>query len=77
MKKSTLSLLLALCLLMSALTPAFADDATAAAQAVLDGKEYANVYKSSFSTSYPSLNYYATSYGMVREFATNCIEGLV
>ncbi|MBO4884203.1 MAG: peptide ABC transporter substrate-binding protein [Clostridia bacterium] len=78
MKKSMLSLFLALCLILTGvLTPALAEDAAAAAQAVLDGKEYANVYKSSFSTSYPSLNYYATSYAMVRQFATNCIDSLV
>lgn len=27
--------------------------------------------------SYPSLNYFSTSYATVREIATNCIDGLV
>ncbi|MBR4360823.1 MAG: peptide ABC transporter substrate-binding protein [Clostridia bacterium] len=73
-----MSLALALCLaLTGAAVPAFAEDASAKAQAILDGKEYATVYKSYFSTSYPSLNYFCTSYATVREFATNCVDSLV
>lgn len=71
MKKTRmLSLLLALCMVLSVSAPALSED-------VLDGKEYASVYKSSFSTSYPSMNYYATAYAKVREIATNCIDSLV
>ncbi|MBR6185651.1 MAG: peptide ABC transporter substrate-binding protein [Clostridia bacterium] len=70
-----LSLLLTLCLALALAAPALADDG--AAQAILDGKEYATVYKSYFSTSYPSLNYFSTSYATVREFATNCVDSLV
>ena len=71
----TLSWMLALCLAMTGMIlPALGEGQ---AQAILDGKEYANVYKSYFSRSYPSLNYYATSYATVREFATNCIDSLV
>ena len=78
MKKSIMSLILALCLVLSSVAlPALAEDAAAQAQAILDGKTYTNVYKSYFSTSYPSLNYYATTYATVREFATNCIDSLV
>lgn len=36
-----------------------------------------DTYKTYFSTSYSSLNYYATSYATVREIVTNCIDGLV
>ena len=68
------SLLLALCLALGLAAPALGEDA---AQKILDGKEYTNVYKSYFSTSYPSLNYFSTSYATVREFATNCIDSLV
>ena len=48
---------LALCLaLTGTVMPVLAEDVTAAAQAILDQKEYASTYKSYFSTSYPSLN---------------------
>ena len=71
---SLVSLFMALCLLLTgALMPAAAEDA----QAVLDGLEYTDVYSGSFSTSYPSLNYFSTVYGMVREIATNCVDSLV
>ena len=76
-KVRILSLLLALCMVLSVSAPALSEDAAAAAQAILDGKEYASVYKSSFSTSYPSMNYYGTAYAKVREIATNCIDSLV
>ena len=75
-KVRMLSLILALCMVFSAVS-AFAEDTAAAAQAILDGKEYSTVYKGSFSTSYPSMNYYATAYAKVREIATNCIDSLV
>ena len=69
-------MVLALCLVLAG-TVVSAQAEDAAAQAILDGKEYASVYKSYFSTSYPSLNYFSTSYATVREFATNCIDSLV
>ena len=71
----TLCLLLTLCVAAGAAAPALGENG--AAQAILDGKEYTNVYKSYLSTSYPSLNYFSTSYATVREFATNCIDSLV
>ncbi len=46
------------------------------AQAVLDGREYTDTYKTYFSTSYSSLNYFATSYATVREMVSNCIDSL-
>ena len=71
----TLSWMLAVCLAMTGMIlPALGEGQ---AQAILDSKEYTNVYKSYFSTSYPSLNYFSTSYATVREFATNCIDSLV
>ena len=70
-----LSLLTALCMALTAL-PALSEE-LAAAQAILDGKELSTVYKSYFTRSYPTLNYFTTVYGTVREFATNCIDGLV
>ena len=69
-------MVLALCLVLAG-TVVSAQAEDAAAQAILDGKEYASVYKSYFSTSYPSLNYFSTSYATVREFATNCVDSLV
>ena len=72
-----LALAAALCLALTGIVPALADDAASAAQAILDSKEYASTYKSYFSTSYPSLNYFSTSYATVREFATNCVDSLV
>ena len=77
MKRFTgmMAMVLALCLALAGFAPVCAEEA--AAQAVLDGKEYVNVYKSYFSTSYPSLNYFTTAYGTVREFATNCVDSLV
>ena len=70
-----LSWMLAVCLVMTGMIlPALGEGQ---AQAILDSKEYTNVYKSYFSTSYPSLNYFSTAYATVREFATNCIDSLV
>ncbi len=39
--------------------------------------EYEDVYKTYFSSSYASFNYYTTAYGTVREIVSNCIDGLV
>lgn len=36
-----------------------------------------SVYKTYFSSEYPSLNYYATIYGGVRGLAANSVEALV
>ena len=44
---------------------------------VLAGKEYRDVYKTYFSSSYSSFNYFSTAYSTVREIVTNCIDGLV
>ncbi|MBR6766345.1 MAG: hypothetical protein IKM02_00170, partial [Clostridia bacterium] len=40
-------------------------------------KEYENVYKTYFSSSYSSFNYFSTAYATVREIVSNCIDGLV
>ena len=48
-----------------------------AAEEILASKEYLNVYKTSFSSSYPSFNYYSTAYATVRSIVANCIDGLV
>ncbi len=39
--------------------------------------EYEDVYKTYFSSSYASFNYYSTAYATVREIVSNCIDGLV
>ena len=40
-------------------------------------REYEDVYKTYFSSSYASFNYFTTSYATVREIVANCIDGLV
>ena len=47
------------------------------ASSVLEGREYSDTYKTYFSRSYSSLNYFATPYATVREIVTNCIDSLV
>lgn len=48
-----------------------------AAQEITDGKEYKSVYRTSFSSSYASFNYFSTAYSTVRSIVSNCIDGLV
>ncbi|MBE5773998.1 MAG: peptide ABC transporter substrate-binding protein, partial [Clostridiales bacterium] len=59
--------------IMLALVLAFSFTASAT---TLD-KEYENVYKTYFSSSYSSFNYFSTAYATVREIVSNCIDGLV
>jgi len=40
-------------------------------------KKYTEVYKASFSSEYPTLNYYTSYYGGVRGLMSNCIDGLI
>lgn len=47
------------------------------AEEIIQGKEYLKTYKTSFSSSYPSFNYFSTAYGTVRGIVSNCIDGLV
>ena len=42
-----------------------------------DEKKYTEVYKASFSSEYPTLNYYTSYYGGVRGLMSNCIDGLI
>ena len=39
--------------------------------------EYERTYKTYFSSSYASFNYFSTAYATVREIVANCIDGLV
>ena len=48
-----------------------------AAEGIIGGKEYLKVYKTSFSSSYSSFNYFSTAYSTVRSIVSNCIDGLV
>lgn len=52
------------------------EEVLSSADAVMD-REYEDVYKTYFSSSYASFNYFTTSYATVREIVTNCIDGLV
>ncbi|GHU77939.1 peptide-binding protein [Clostridia bacterium] len=38
---------------------------------------YADVYKTYYSSSYASFNYFSTAYATVREIVANCVDGLV
>ncbi len=40
-------------------------------------RDFEDVYKTYFSSSYASFNYFTTSYATVREIIANCIDGLV
>ena len=40
-------------------------------------ENYLTTYKTYFSSSYPSFNYFSTSYATVRGIVSNCIDGLV
>ncbi|MBQ2662248.1 MAG: peptide ABC transporter substrate-binding protein [Clostridia bacterium] len=53
------------------------EDAANAVDKILEGKTFENVYKTYFSSSYASFNYYSTAYATVREIIANCIDGLV
>ena len=44
---------------------------------ILSTKEYLKTYKTSFSSSYASFNYFSTAYATVRSIVANCIDGLV
>jgi len=46
-------------------------------EAILSGKEFLTTYKTSFSSSYASFNYFSTAYSTVRGIVANCIDGLV
>lgn len=48
-----------------------------AASKLFEGREFTDTYKTYFTTSYSSLNYFSTSYATVREIVGNCIDGLV
>lgn len=48
-----------------------------AAEGIIGGKKYLKVYKTSFSSSYSSFNYFSTAYSTVRSIVSNCIDGLV
>ena len=81
--KRLLSLLLSLALVFSLAActggsndPAPAGPATDPAD-VLAGKTYTDTYKTYFSRSYASFNYFTTAYATVREIVANCIDGLV
>ena len=47
------------------------------AETIIESKEYLKTYKTSFSSSYASFNYFSTSYATVRGIVANCIDGLV
>ena len=53
------------------------DEILEAAANLFKGREFTTAYKTSFSSSYASLNYFSTSYATVREIVSNCIDGLV
>ena len=68
--KRFLSLMLALVMILS-LTAACSKDEED------QPKEYLKTYKTSFSSSYASFNYFSTAYSTVRGIVSNCIDGLV
>ena len=72
--KKLAAAMLAAGMIIPGAVPAMAENADA--QAILDAKEYTDTYKTYFSRSYASLNYFATSYATVREIVSNCIDGL-
>ncbi len=80
--KRMLALLLAAAMIFSlaACTSSGTQDqgaSAADAQDVLEGKTYVDTYKTYFSSSYASFNYFSTAYATVREIVSNCIDGLV
>lgn len=58
-------------------TPVEPEQAMDAVEAILENKEYVKTYKTSFSSSYASFNYFSTAYSTVRSIVANCIDGLV
>jgi len=68
--KRLLALMLALVMILS-LTAACSKDEED------QPKEYLKTYKTSFSSSYASFNYFSTAYSTVRGIVSNCIDGLV
>ena len=54
-----------------------AEQVTTEATEIVESKEYETVYKTYFSSSYASFNYFSTAYATVREIVANCIDGLV
>lgn len=57
--------------------PVTEGEATSFPEQVIDEIEYVDTYKTYFSRSYASFNYYSTAYTTVREIVTNTIDGLV
>lgn len=55
-------------------TPAPEQDSV---ETILSSKEFLTTYKTSFSSSYASFNYFSTAYSTVRGIVANCIDGLV
>ena len=53
------------------------EEVSNAAQEITEAKEYRSVYRTSFSSSYASFNYFSTAYATVRSIVSNCIDGLV
>ena len=57
--------------------PANPEQVQGDAEQIIEEKEYLKTYKTSFSSSYASFNYFSTSYATVRGIVANCIDGLV
>lgn len=53
------------------------EEVASEANELVESKEYSKVYKTSFSSSYASFNYFSTAYSTVRSIVANCIDGLV
>ena len=47
------------------------------AEQIIEEKEYLKTYKTSFSDSYASFNYFSTAYATVRGIVANCVDSLV
>jgi len=74
--KRLIAFLLSLMMLFSLAATAQAEVLPAVAELV-EGKQLERTYKTYFSNSYASFNYYTTAYATVREIVANCIDGLV
>ena len=57
--------------------PANPEQVQGNAEQIIEEKEYLKTYKTSFSSSYASFNYFSTAYSTVRGIVANCIDGLV
>ena len=82
--KRAISLILVLSLLFCLVacgsdTPEQGENTTANTQGTepVEEETYLRTYKTYFSRSYPSFNYFSTSYAVVRGIVSNCIDGLV